>query len=117
MDILGMGFKRTFGFRPSGLPGMKDHEQEFVDAKLTDLAGSFQVWVKAQSRSLTDKPSKGATLKETREHARNHKDTLQTNEVMLRATKNSFWRAHKLAKKRRYTVHTKYTDYLREKVR
>ena len=116
MDIFGIRFKATFGFRPSRVWGMFDHEQELVNATLTGCADSFRIWAEEESAMLKTKPSKGKTLKETRKNLQAHAQSLRDTAQLLRTRKDQFWRAHNLASNRGYQVLEKYTDYLPAKV-
>ena len=115
MDIFGILFKETFGFRPSRINGMYSHEQEVVESKLQQLAGYFKLYAGQQSQVFSTVPSKGRTLEETRENLQAHARVLKENKTMLGFTKRRFWRAHGLAKASGYSVLDRYTDYLIER--
>ena len=115
MDLFGIEFKSTFGFRPSRVNGMQSHEQEFVDATLTTLAADFWTWSENQTSILAIRPSKGKTLEETKKGLRDHENSLKAADRFLRNAKENFWRAHGLAKSREYHVRERYTDYIPQK--
>jgi len=112
MDILGMAFKKTFGFRPSRLDGMCDHEQEIVDAKLQTLAETFSYFCRLQQSILEEKPARGDTLQSTERNLLKQARSLGQVNKDVTAAKRNFWRAHKLAEDRGYKVMEKHTSYV-----
>ncbi len=110
MDLFGIDFKHNFGFRPSRVDGMFDHEQVLVDGKLRELAESFQRWSDDQTRNLAGKPAKGDM-----KALRDHEMSLRRSAEMVKWSKEKFWRAHGLAERRGYLVRGRYTDYLSHK--
>lgn len=117
MDLFGMEFRRTFGFRPSPVRGMFDHEQELVDGVLRKLAGYFYRCTETELRIRAQKPSRGATLEETRKNLEAHEKALRNATGAVELYKRWFWQAHRLALRQGYHVRARYTDYLPKEVR
>ena len=117
MDLFGIEFKRTFGFRPSRVIGMKSHEQEFVERKLQTLARYFHSCTETQKQILAQKASEGDTLTEIEKNLRAHSQSLRDAAQSVKWAKTSFWQAHKLAKRQGYYTQAKHTDYLAQEAR
>jgi hypothetical protein len=107
-------FEKTFGFKPSRIPGMRAHEKAVIAKKLEERAQNFYLYEQNERELQNETVETGATLEETEKNLRDYQTRLQWRREDVQHAKKRFWEEHKLAKDRGYKVKDKYMEYVSE---